>query len=39
MNHGIIRIFVNFFSKFLFGYIHYTGGIRSDNSNETYIVH
>jgi hypothetical protein len=38
MNHGGIRIFINFLNKFLLGYIHYTGGIRSDNSNETYIV-
>jgi hypothetical protein len=25
--------------KIVLGYIHYTGGIQSDNSNQTYIVH
>jgi hypothetical protein len=25
--------------NFLLGYIHYTGGIHSDNSDLTYIIH
>jgi hypothetical protein len=33
--------FILFFSliNVLLGEIHYTGGIQSDNSDQTYIVH
>jgi hypothetical protein len=27
-----------YYYKFLLGYIHYTGGIRSDNSNQTFTL-